>query len=371
MATAIGKMGEFDINIETWESYTERLTQYFIANEIGDEIIGPKTYVLLKNLCAPDKPSTKSYEDLLTILRNHLSPQPSEITKRYRFHTRDQRNGESVSEFIAELRRLSLHCNFEDTLDKTNRDRLVCGLKVENIQKRLLAETHLTLDKAVKIAVAMETASRDANELQHKRGQERVNVNKVGAGHNKRTKEPTSRYPTSTSSPIKCYRCGGSHKADKCHHINTKCNFCSKTGHLEKVCLSKKREKNVRYSKRAHVKYVEKNDSDNEPMYHFMSNVNHMSADPLTITPIISGKPLQMELDTGSAVSIISLSTLEKHANKGSYKMNATNIRLKTYSSEQIRPLEYVRVTVKINDQSEKLDLVVVAQDGPTLFGRD
>ena len=189
-------MGEFDSNIETWESYTERLTQYFIANEIGDEkkiacfltIIGPKTYALLKNLCAPDKPSTKSHEDLLTILRNHLSLQPSEITERYRFHTRDQRNGESVSEFIAELRRLSLHCNFEDTLDKTIRDRLVCGLKVENIQKRLLAETQLTLDKAVKIAVAMETASRDANELQHKRGQERVNVNKVGAGHNRRTK---------------------------------------------------------------------------------------------------------------------------------------------------------------------------------------
>ena len=106
-------------------------------------------------------------------------------------------------------------------------------------------------------------------------------------------------------------------------------------------------------------------------MYHFMSNVNHMSADPITITPIISGKPLQMEQDTGSAASITSLSTLEKHANKGSYKMNATNIRLKTYSGEQIRPLGCVRVTVKINDQSEKLDLVVVAQDGPTLFGRD
>ena len=64
-------MGEFDSNIETWESYTERLTQYFIANEIGDEkkiacfltIIGPKTYALFKNLCAPDKSSTKSYDD--------------------------------------------------------------------------------------------------------------------------------------------------------------------------------------------------------------------------------------------------------------------------------------------------------------------
>ena len=74
----------------------------------------------------------------------------------YRFHTGDKHNDESVSEFIAELRRLSLHCNFEDTLGKTIHDRLGCGLK---IFKCLMAETQ-TLDKAV----AMDTASCDANE---------------------------------------------------------------------------------------------------------------------------------------------------------------------------------------------------------------
>jgi hypothetical protein len=53
------------------------------------------------------------------------------------------------------------------------RDKFACGLKQEHIQKRLLAESKLKLEKAIQTAVAMETASRDALELQGKR--ERVN----------------------------------------------------------------------------------------------------------------------------------------------------------------------------------------------------
>ena len=31
-----GKIDEFDMDVEDWAQYTERLAQYFIANDIGD-----------------------------------------------------------------------------------------------------------------------------------------------------------------------------------------------------------------------------------------------------------------------------------------------------------------------------------------------
>jgi hypothetical protein len=59
MATGyIGKIESFDDSVESWNSYVERLEQYFTINEIDDEkkvpalliLLGGKTYGLLRNL---------------------------------------------------------------------------------------------------------------------------------------------------------------------------------------------------------------------------------------------------------------------------------------------------------------------------------
>lgn len=45
------------------------------------------------------------------------------------------------------------------------RDRLVCGLRSESTQKRLLSEADLTLARAVEIAQSMEAAHKNAQAL--------------------------------------------------------------------------------------------------------------------------------------------------------------------------------------------------------------
>ena len=171
----IGRIDPFNNAEEDWPTYyVERLEQYFEVNSIDDDkkvpalisLIGSKTYGLLKNLTTPAKPSSKTYDELVNILTSHLSPKPLVIAERFRFHKRDQKEGERVSVYQAELRKLAEHCNFGEYLNEALRDRFVCGLRDGNIQKRLLAEDKLTLKKATELAIAMETASRDAVELQ-------------------------------------------------------------------------------------------------------------------------------------------------------------------------------------------------------------
>lgn len=191
MAGYIGKIEPYDEGVEKWTSYQERLEEYFAVNEIGNNkkvsalltLLGGKTYSLLRNLTAPDKPSTKSYEDLVTLLRNHLTPKPLIIAERFRFHKRSQHDGETVTQYLAELRKLAEYCDFGANLNDSLRDRFVCGLKAENIQKRLLSEAQLTLTKALEMAVAMETAAKDAAELQSK--QQEAIVNKISKGRKK------------------------------------------------------------------------------------------------------------------------------------------------------------------------------------------
>ena len=117
-----------------------------------------RAYNLLRSVVAPTKPKALKFKELTAALVQHFSPKKSVISERFGFYKREQAPTESVSDYTTVLRKLSEHCKFETFLDTALRDRLVCGLRNESAQKWLLAETDLTLKKAIEIAQAMEAA---------------------------------------------------------------------------------------------------------------------------------------------------------------------------------------------------------------------
>ena len=90
-----------------------------------------------------------------------MKPKPLIIAERFKFHRPNQREGETVAQYLAELRNLTEQRDFKDYLEEALRDWLVCGLRSEVIQRRLLAEENLTLKKAYsyEISHGMETAN--------------------------------------------------------------------------------------------------------------------------------------------------------------------------------------------------------------------
>ena len=128
---------------------------------------------------APTKPSTKSFTDLVKTLGDHLDPQTTEMGERFRFGRRYQHEGESVALFVAELRRLSLHCGYADNLTTALRDQFVLGLRSESTQKKLVKVKNLSLETAIETAKIYETASRDTDELQHRHGEANASVHKL------------------------------------------------------------------------------------------------------------------------------------------------------------------------------------------------
>ncbi len=140
MAQALlGKIDHFDEEVEEWPQYVERLQHFFEANDITGEdnknkrrsvfltVIGPSPYKLLRNLLAPAKPADKTFEQLAGILQEHYNPKPSEVMQRFRFNSRSRKAGESVADYVADLRRIAEFCNFGASLEVMIRDRLVCG----------------------------------------------------------------------------------------------------------------------------------------------------------------------------------------------------------------------------------------------------
>ena len=162
----LGQLHEFQPDRESFTVYLERVKIFFVVNDIPAEkkvpvylnSVGGTAYGVLRNLVAPDNPMDKTFEEIVTKLTEHYDPKPLIIVERYHFHKRNQASGESIAEYVAELRRLAARCNFGAYLEDALRDRLVCGVSNENIQRGLLAEADLDLAKAVKRAVAMEAA---------------------------------------------------------------------------------------------------------------------------------------------------------------------------------------------------------------------
>ena len=139
-----GSVECFDRATDDWSTYVERLEHYLIANDIITKtkrpstlltLAGPEVYSLACNLVAPDKSGDKSYDDLVALIMKHYSPTPSIIVQLYKFHTTVRNQGESIANFVADLRNIAKHCEFNGALDDMLRDRLVCSVNEPKIQK--------------------------------------------------------------------------------------------------------------------------------------------------------------------------------------------------------------------------------------------
>ena len=116
-----------------------------------------------------------------------------------------------------------MYCNFGDTLSIMLWDRLVCGVNIDTVQKRLLAESRLTFQNTLKIATSMEAATAGVQELMQE-SQDRLAVHRVG---------------TPMTAASNCYYCGRTdHRSDSCRFKRSICRNCGNLGHIQNACRS-------------------------------------------------------------------------------------------------------------------------------------
>ncbi|PIK53317.1 hypothetical protein BSL78_09796 [Apostichopus japonicus] len=182
--------------------------------------MGSKTYSLLKELVSPNKPSEVTFKDITDKLKNHFSPTPPAMAERFKFYARKQASGESVTQYLAELKRLASTCNFDRFLNDALRDAFVFGLSDEHAQRRLFScDDKLTLEKAFSEAVSLETASAKTVMVRGAAGTANSAVNAVNMEH------------------VRCYCCGKPrHIKTDCRHKNADFSKCGKRGHLASQC---------------------------------------------------------------------------------------------------------------------------------------
>ena len=229
------------------------------------------------------------------------------------------------------------------------RDRLVCGLSSPSIQKKLLSEPNLTLDKVIEIAVSMKLTAKETVKL--KNGQE-VEV-----------KHPTNKLSETCKA---CFRCGKTnHDSDSCFHKKSQCHGCKEIDHLGK-CYPKKLPKpksvpsnpgsskhrplgpsrhktgfqqkgrkdksKVKYVEETESRYSDYSDNESETVDWPIFTIKSSKQKEITVNLQIEGQSHNMELDTGASISILSETDYQKYFKHKLLK--SSNVVLKTYTNE-------------------------------------
>ena len=381
-----GHLSEFNTTEGIWDTYFEQLEFYLEANGITDPATkkavflsscGDSCYRLLRNLIAPDRPKDKNFDELIAVLQTHFSPAPSVTLERFRFNTTVRAPSQSISSYVAHLRNLAQHCAFENQLDNHIRDRLVCGVNDEGIQKRLFSEKDLTLTKALEIALAMEKAEQNSTDVrQLSRGNQAVHHHSTHAAAHK----PQSTPDRGKKKP--CYRCLGPHLESECRFRQAECYNCHKKGHIGKACKSKSQGKGGNYKGRGRHSGPHKTHQINQDgtekstestVYELFQTVrNKPRSPPITANISMNKKLVEMEVDTGASASLISeklFNDIWTAENRPSLEPR-TDI-LKTYTGQLIKTKGVIVVDVEHDGQKKKLSLLVVPGNGPALLGRD
>ena len=316
-------------------------------------MVGPTTYKLLRSMLAPTMLWEVDFADIVKVLLDHYYPKPSEIVSHFKFYNSSRNPRETVSMFISEVTALVRFCNFGSSLDAMIRDRLVCGINDEQIQKQLLSEGDtLTLTKAMTLAQAIETATKDTQLMQPQSAPVQIikgDLPQRGYSEQKKL----------------CYHCATpGHSLAVCHFKTAKCHNCHKVGHLKKACTVGRTAKDVRT-----VTQDSPPLSDSESSEYTLFTLNSSPSKPIQVQVQIDKQQLLMEVDSGAAVSLVAEETYHRMWSHKSLQQATTILR--TYSGEQLSVCGCMNVEVLYDQQQLTLLLLVIKGNGPSLLGRD
>ena len=374
-----GSLGEFDPRTRDWKTYVERAKQYFLANDVNAEdkqraillsAVGDKAYSIIKDIVSPDALTEVALKTLIEKATKHFQPEPSEIVQWFRFHTHVRESHESVATFIAQLKQLAESCNFGDTerVNEMLRDRLVCGVANEKWQQRLLAEEGLTYETTTKLLLSLEAAEKELKDLSGDASK------KLHYTQRRSITRGTSKTPAN-SRVESCKHCGRAHDPASCGFNNAKCFFCHKRGHIAAVCRQKSRRAGPSKKKTNLVDSEEKPTSPPEyadPMKNISSVHSSAKKKPYIVNLMLQGKTMQMEVDTGVTLSIMTHDTYRSMWEKSQAPaIKTSTANLCTYTGQRLNVVCVVEVNVQYNDQNATLSLVIVEGQGPSLLGRD
>jgi hypothetical protein len=226
--------------------------------------------------------------------------------QRYKFNKRVQGETESVDQYVTELRLLAKNCRFGELQEELIRDRIICGIKADRLQARMLREDDLTLDKAISICKADEESRKQLKDLTKDDNFKVSSVKKSsrkGNNEGRPAKFGREKQKISSGEVIKCSKCWRDHSSKQCPAYGKVCHACRKLNHFAKCCRSRKVHGIDQMHTDPDILFVGTVDKKPE-----QSTKTELTKDECFITLEVNETPIKFKVDTGSQANIIPMS---------------------------------------------------------------
>ena len=162
-----------------------------------------------------------------------------------------------------------------------------------------------------------------------------------------------------------CYRCTKrGHFPRDCKWKDASCHNCHKRGHINSACRAPQKPNVTKYVESSNVH----SDTEKEDLQLFTIRRGGRDGS-LMMSAQIVGVDIEMEIDTGAAVCVISETTWKERLPR--VKLEPSKQHLSTYTGERIRVMGGAIVPLRCNGQTAQLTLVVASGKGTPLFGHN
>ena len=313
---------------------TEKVQCAILLHLIGDEALEIYNTFTFSESEDRDKLSVlkKKFED-------YVNPRKNTVFERYKFWECKQQEGETIDQFITELKTRSRSCEFGDQTDSMIRDRIVFGVTDIRLKERLLRESsELTLEKAASLCRAAEASAKQLKELRKQ---------------NADSHEPEVHVVKTSSRgdvPVDCTECGTRHAIRSCPAFGKSCHKCKKKNHFARMCQM------PRNSSVNELVEDTSEDSSTDPVLELNSLFIGTITSPDTksawfVNASINGTQVCFKLDTGAEANVLPSSVLSKL--KISKPLEKTNVVLTSYGNFKVQPEGKVDLLCVINGRSE------------------
>ena len=250
-------------------------------------------------------------QKVLDKFNERIEPQNSTIFERCLFQRRDQETAETLTNYITELRILSKKCEFENiTPEEILRDRIISGMKDNELRKRILSRADVNLDTVIKLCKVLKTAASQAEAFESK--------NQINAIYKK--KQVNTR--PNSSEKYKCKKCGETHEKRSCPAYGKTCYLCKRSNHYAKMCTAQKNyntqkgyhtanaaQKNYHTQKETHTTNTVYQIQEDEPEIYLTTTL--MKEETITLNTQWNTK-LRLQIDTGANVNVITLTEYKR-----------------------------------------------------------
>ena len=172
---------------EHWKNWKQELQLYMVATESDgkpDKVkssilltcIGPQAREIYNTFSFANNEEALNYEIVLQKFEEYCMPRKNVTFLRHKFFTYKQTEGQSFDDFTTQLKKLSIDCEFDNLKSSLIRDIIVVGVLDDRLRERMLRESDLTLEKAIKLGQSAEQTKRHIKEFKQESEISKINV---------------------------------------------------------------------------------------------------------------------------------------------------------------------------------------------------